>query len=46
MAVVEAEVYLHVFSNYEQFTVDGGPLTAAGRFYFLLLQLRLATVLK
>ena len=32
--------------NYKQFTVDGGPLTAAGRFYFLLLQLRLATVLK
>jgi hypothetical protein len=39
MVAVVAEVYLDVFSNYKQLTVDGGPLTAAGRFYFLLTQL-------
>lgn len=39
--VVEAEVELAVFCNYKQFTVDGGPLTAARRFYFLLLQLQI-----
>jgi hypothetical protein len=36
---VVAEVSLTFFCNYKQFTVDGGPLTAAGRFYFLLTQL-------
>jgi len=46
VAEVVEEVSLAVFYNHKQFTVDGGPLTAASRFLLFAKSAVVATSLK